>query len=178
MLGIAIIAIFFIFVVCYLIINAVNDVKTSRERREREQYLANPYRVIRNGLNQFCIQNYTFVSKDGEPGKWIWQNLPTAYKTEKEVKNAYCELMAQFKFKSIQDSQNESQKMKNSEKYLKSIFVHEIIDMSSETEQCQRILDKMLAEKAAEEQTSDPKKPTRGRKKKVEPVNLLHKGEE
>lgn len=168
MLGIAIIAIFFIFVVCYLIINAVNDIKTSRERREREQYLANPYRVIRNGLNQFCIQNYTFVSNDGEPGKWIWQNLPTAYKTEKEVKNAYCELMAQFKFKSIQDSQNESQKMKNSEKYLKSIFVHEIIDMSSATEQCQQILDKMLADREAAE---TPKKPTRGRKKKAESSN-------
>lgn len=165
MLGIAIIAIFFIFVVCYLIINAVNDIKTTREQREHEQYLANPYRVIRNGLNQFCIQNYTFVTKDGEPGKWIWQNLPTTYKTEKEVKNAYCELMAQFKFKSLQDSQNESQKMKNSEKYLKSIDVHEILDMSDATDLCKQILDKMLAEKAAAEA---PKKPTRGRKKKVE----------
>lgn len=168
MLGIAIIAISFIFVICYLIISAVNDAKTSRERREHEQYLANPYRVIRNGLNQFCIQNYTFVTKDGEPGKWIWQNLPTAYKTEGEVKNAYCELMAQFKFKSIHDSQIESQKMKNTEKYLKSIFVHEIIDMSSETEKCQQILDKMLAEQAAEEA---PKKTTRGRKKKAETSN-------
>ena len=165
MLGIAIIAIFFIFVVCYLIINAVNDIKTTREQREHEKYLANPYRVIRNGLNQFCIQNYTFVTKEGEQGKWIWQNLPTTYKTEKEVKNAYCELMAQFKFKSIQDSQTESQKMKNSEKYLKSIDVHEILDMSSTTELCQQILDKMLAEKAEAEA---PKKPTRGRKKKVE----------
>ena len=167
MLGIIIIAVLSIFVVCYLIISAVNDAKTSRERREHEQYLANPYRVIKNGLNQFCIQNYTFVAKDGEPGKWIWQNLPTAYKTESEVKNAYCELMAQFKFKSIHDSQIESQKMKNTEKYLKSIFVHEIIDMSSETEKCQQILDKMLAEKSAEAQ----KKPTRGRKKKAETSN-------
>jgi hypothetical protein len=162
MLGIAIIAISFIFVVCYLIINAVNDVKSSRERREHEQYLANPYRVIKNGLNQYCIQNYTFVTKEGEQGKWIWQNLPTTYKTEREVKNAYCELMAQFKFKSIHDSQIESQKMENSEKYLKSIFVHEIVDMSSETEKCQQILDKMLAEKAEAEAT---KKPTRGHKK-------------
>lgn len=165
MLGIAIIAIFFIFVVCYLIINAVNSIKTTREQREHEQYLANPYRVIRNGLNQFCIQNYTFVTKEGEPGKWIWQNLPTTYKTEKEVKNAYCELMAQFKFKSIQDSQTESQKMKNSEKYLKSIDVHEILGTSDTEDLCQQILDKMLAEKAEAEA---PKKTTRGRKKKVE----------
>lgn len=165
MLGISIILIFIIFVVCYLIINRVNDIKTTRERREHEQYLANPYRVIRNGLNQLCIQNYTFITRDGGHGEWIWQNLPTAYKTEREVKNAYCELMAQFKFKSIQDSQSYSQKMKNSEKYLKSIFVHEIIDMSSETDLCRQILDKMLAEKAEAE---SPKKPTRGRKKKVE----------
>lgn len=165
MLGIIIIAVLSIFVVCYLIISAVNDIKTSRERREHEKYLANPYRVIKNGLNQFCIQNYTFVTKDGETGKWIWQNLPTAYKTEKEVKNAYCELMAQFKFKSIQDSQTESQKMKNSEKYLKSIDVHEILGTSDTEDLCQQILDKMLAEKAEAEAK---KKPTRGRKKKSE----------
>jgi len=140
-----------------------------RDMRERswqsihEKYISNPYRVIKNGLGQFCIQNYTFIKRDGEPGQWRWQNLSKIYDSEKKVKEDYCELVAQFKFKSILDSNEEAQKMKNSEKYMKSIDVHEIVDMSDCMDLCEQMINKLQRE-----HDSEGAKKQKSRKRKAE----------
>lgn len=140
-----------------------HDMKESKEQGIHEKYISNPYRIIKNGLGQFCIQNYTFIKRDGEPGQWRWQNLPKIYDSEKQVKEDYCELVAQFKFKSILDSNEEAQKMKNSEKYMKSIDVHEIVDVSD----CMDLCEKMISNLRRAHENESPKK-QKSRKRKTE----------
>lgn len=75
--------------------------------------------------------------------------------------NAYCELMAKFKFESEAVMLKEAEKMKNTKSYLKSIEVHDILDMSDCVDLCNANIEKTRAEKDGNEQEEKPKKRTR-----------------
>lgn len=153
-------------VVGTLVWSTNRDFAEEREIREHERNMANPYRVIKNGLGELAIQNYAFIKKgDGDDGEWRWQTVADGFTSQTAVKNAYCELMAKFKFEFEAVMLKEAEKMKNSKSYLKSIEVHDILDMSDCVDLCDAIIEKMRAEKDSNEQEEKPKKRTRKRVK-------------
>ena len=162
MVGIIVLILLLLVVVGTLVWSVKHDFTKNRETREHERNMANPYRVIKNGLGKLAIQNYTFVKKgDGDDGEWRWQTVADGFTSQAAVKNAYCELMAKFKFESESVMLKEAEKMKNSKSYLKSIEVHDILDMSDCVDLCNAIIEKMRAEKDGNEQEEKPKKRTR-----------------
>lgn len=160
MVGIIVLILFLLVVVGTLVWSLKHDFKKNRETREHERNVANPYRVIKNGLGKFAIQNYAFVKK-GDDGEWRWQTVADGFTSLTAVKNAYCELMAKFKFEAEAVMLKEAEKMKNSKSYLKSIEVHDILDMSDCVDLCNSIIEKMKTEKDSNEQEEKPKKRTR-----------------
>ena len=161
MVGIIVLILFLLAVVGTLVWSIKHDFRKNRETREHERNMANPYRVIKNGLGKLAIQNYTFVKKGDGDGEWRWQTVADGFTSLTAAKNAYCELMAKFKFEAEATMLKEAERMKNSKSYLKSIEVHDILDMSDTIDLCNSIIEKMRAQKDGTEEEEKPKKRTR-----------------
>ena len=152
---VAIILIFFsvVSVVVYSIC-VTNKVKTEQERHIAA--LNNPYRIVLNENNQFCIQHY-------EPNKyvsdWIWMNTTEVFDVPEAAKLRYCQLMAEFRYK----CEDDSVKLAKNELYsVNGVRIHKVLDMSDSIEIIDRILKKI------KEERNPVAKKTRRRRRKNE----------
>ena len=151
MVGIIVLILLLLVVVGTLVWSVKHDFTKNRETREHERNMANPYRVIKNGLGKLAIQNYTFVKKgDGDDGEWRWQTVADGFTSQTAVKNAYCELMAKFKFESEEIMIPLVGEIKELQ-YVKKV----VCDTAD------AIIEKMRAEKDGNVEEEKPKKRTR-----------------